>query len=99
MGKQIWVGVLGIGLVGGLAMPVEAGTGDRLPRSESCPDQLEVLVPLLLEDLPSYTNRVIQRALTANLSIDTPGMMILTGEPDYTPPTLESTRTRPGDQH
>jgi hypothetical protein len=53
----------------------------------ACPDQLEELITLLLRDLPSYANRVTQRAyieafrLTANL----PGTIILAGHPDYQP--------------
>lgn len=63
------------------------------PESRSvCPGDLETLIPLLLEDLPAYANRVSQRAYRANLRItsDIPGYILLAGRPEYEPLPLES---------
>lgn len=53
----------------------------------TCPDQLDDLVPLLLRDLPSYANRVSQRAFIEDFRItdDIPGTIILAGRPEYQP--------------
>lgn len=53
-----------------------------------CPDGLEDLTALLLRDLPSYTNRVNQRASRLERGRDIPGHLILAGRPDYQPLSL-----------
>lgn len=94
----MWIGMglgaIGTILLGRLAMSQPVHTADLRP-PRPCPSELETLVPLLLEDLPSYTNRVIQRSLTANLAIDTPGIMLLTSAPDYTPLPLSPIESAP----
>ena len=45
-------------------------------------------MPLLLRDLPSYANRINQRAYQLDPNADTPGYLVLAGQPDYTPLTL-----------
>lgn len=56
------------------------------PRT-TCPAQLADLVSLLLRDLPSYANRVSQRAYIEafRVSDDIPGTIILAGRPEYQP--------------
>jgi hypothetical protein len=50
-----------------------------------CPDTVESLMPLLLRDLPSYANRVSQRAYIDEFRItpDIPGTIIVAGRPEY----------------
>jgi hypothetical protein len=56
-----------------------------------CPSQLETLIPLLLRDLPSYANRVSQRAYTDDYRTrERPGYVLLAGRPEYEPLTLEA---------
>jgi hypothetical protein len=55
-----------------------------------CPNQLETLIPLLLRDLPSYANRVNQRAYTDYRTRERPGYVLLAGRPEYEPLTLEA---------
>jgi hypothetical protein len=57
-----------------------------------CPTTLPTLMPLLLRDLPSYANRVSQRAYTDFRTADLPGYMILADQPEYEPLGL-----KPGD--
>ncbi|MBD3880844.1 hypothetical protein IFO70_03650 [Phormidium tenue FACHB-886] len=53
-----------------------------------CPNRLEELMPLLLRDLPSYANRISQQAYQLDQSPDVPGYVVLAGEPNYDPLTL-----------
>lgn len=53
----------------------------------TCPARLEDLMPLLLRDLPSYANRVNQRAYPSG-NPDTPGYVLIAGQPDYQPLSL-----------
>lgn len=53
-----------------------------------CPDQLEALMPFLLRDLPSYANRVNQRAYTNYRTTEVPGYVLFAGRPEYEPLTL-----------
>jgi hypothetical protein len=50
-----------------------------------CPADLPTLTPLLLRDLPSYANRVSQRAYTDFRTADLPGYVILADRPEYAP--------------
>jgi hypothetical protein len=54
----------------------------------ACPDQLEALMSLMLRDLPSYANRVSQRAYTNYRTAEVPGYVLLAGRPEYEPLTL-----------
>jgi hypothetical protein len=54
-----------------------------------CPATLPTLMPLLLRDLPSYANRVNQRAYTRFRTAELPGYMILADQPEYEPLELQ----------
>ncbi|NJO43850.1 MAG: hypothetical protein HC769_32860 [Cyanobacteria bacterium CRU_2_1] len=60
-----------------------------------CPANLEELVPLMLRDLPSYANRVSQRAYDDIRTTDTPGYILLAGRPEYEPIAIESREYTP----
>lgn len=60
-----------------------------------CPTDLPTLMPLLLRDLPSYANRVSQRAYTDFRTADIPGYIIVADRPEYAPLSLNSERTPP----
>jgi len=52
----------------------------------ACPEQsLESLTTYLLRDLPSYTNRVTQRARRLSRSSEVYSYMLLAGRPEFTP--------------
>jgi hypothetical protein len=80
-----------------LSLPV---TSDRLtPQSRQCPTDLETLTALLLRDLPSYANRISQRARRRSQTDSLYSSVILAGYPEYEPLTLgpgEYTPATPG---
>lgn len=70
--------------------------GGESPKSDlirppiQCPTDLLTLMPLLLRDLPSYANRVSQRAYTNFRTADIPGYVIVADRPEYEPLSLNS---------
>ncbi|PSB21424.1 hypothetical protein C7B76_05110 [filamentous cyanobacterium CCP2] len=59
--------------------------------SIQCPSELEELLPLLLRDLPSYANRVNQRAYPLDIRTgNIPGYVLLATRPDFEPLPLTS---------
>jgi hypothetical protein len=54
----------------------------------SCPADVQTLVNLLLRDLPSYANRISQRARRRSRSVDLYSYMLLAGRPEFLPLTL-----------
>lgn len=58
--------------------------------SPSCPSDIETLTSLLLRDLPSYGNRIIQRARRLDRSVDQFSYIILAGRPEFEPLPLNS---------
>ena len=50
-----------------------------------CPDELSELVPLLLEDLPAYSNRVIQRTQDRNQAAGIENYIITASKAEYQP--------------
>lgn len=63
------------------------------PRTD-CPGSLQSLMPTLLRDLPSYANRVNQRAYTDHRTTEVPGYVLIAGRPEYEPlPLANNTLT------
>lgn len=97
--KSACLGIAIVGMNGhsfSLAMP--AGQSEPIARQSevpplppfirpdaTCPTDLEALIALLLRDLPSYANRVSQRAYIEEFRItdNIPGTIILAGRPEY----------------
>lgn len=75
-----------LGLQGLLAFP---GVGATPAKPASCPADIETLTALLIRDLPSYANRVIQRSRRLSrttLSRTTNNFyVILAGRPEFEP--------------
>ena len=69
--------------------PTPAEVGDGLRHTGQCPADLEALMPLLLRDLPSYANRVIQRARVRDRSADISGYILLSSPPDIDAPPFD----------
>ncbi|WP_445635748.1 hypothetical protein NSTC745_00528 [Nostoc sp. DSM 114161] len=65
-----------------LAERENANTGAKSLCSEQ---DLETLTTRLLQDLPSYTNRAIQRARRRSRSADLYSYMLVAGRPEFTP--------------
>ncbi len=62
-----------------------SASSNLLPSSSTCPSDLETLTSLLLRDLPSYGNRIIQRARRLNRSVDEFSYIIIAGRPEFEP--------------
>ena len=60
----------------------------QTPRESQCPHDLEILSELLLQDLPSYANRVIQRARNIESNWGTVSYVIVAGKPEFEPLSL-----------
>ncbi|MEY3826612.1 MAG: hypothetical protein RLZZ148_1428 [Cyanobacteriota bacterium] len=57
---------------------------------KTCPQDTESLIKLMLDDLPSYSNRVIQRAIGDNREIQASNnYVIVAGRPEFTPLPLK----------
>ncbi|MCA1992813.1 MAG: hypothetical protein LDL41_12380 [Coleofasciculus sp. S288] len=55
---------------------------------QSCPSDVKALTTLLLRDLPSYANRVIQRSRRLDRTVDTFSYVLVAGNPEFEPLTL-----------
>jgi hypothetical protein len=60
------------------------------PIKSSCPPDLETLTRVLLPQLPSYANRVIQRGRKLNRNYDFYSYVIVAGKPDFQPLNLSN---------
>ena len=56
----------------------------------TCSVEVETLTSLLLKDLPSYANRVIQRARRSDSTVDNFSYVIVAGKPEFEPLPLKS---------
>ena len=109
MKRGKWLGLLGM-LIGLGVMeflgnqPQSAKAEDKIQPSSAqltpvtqpstCPPDLETLASLLLQDLPSYTNRVIQRSRQLD-SNDVRSYVILAGKPEFDPLKLSEQQYTP----
>lgn len=81
-------------------IPGYADATDYIRPEATCPDDVETLTAMLLRDLPSYANRVSQRARNRERSLDVSGYVLLAGRPEFEPLSLgpgEYTPTAPED--
>lgn len=65
------------------------------PSKSSCPQDLESLTTLLIPQLPSYANRVIQSARKLNRNNDIYSYIIIAGKPDFIPLNLTNQEYQP----
>ena len=72
-------------------IPLTATSWDnslQLATAISCPSDVETLTSLLLHDLPSYANRVMQRSRRPNRTADSFSYVVVAGRPEFEPLTL-----------
>jgi hypothetical protein len=55
---------------------------------QTCPADVETLTSQLIRDLPSYANRVIQRARRLNRTVDSFSYVLVAGNPEFAPLSL-----------
>jgi hypothetical protein len=75
--------------------PIFSGLTEKLGKGNkvkfTCSNKsLELLTNQLLQDLPSYANRVSQRARSGNRSNDTYSYVLVAGKPDFQPLPINS---------
>ncbi|MEO1673489.1 MAG: hypothetical protein AAFR77_22375 [Cyanobacteria bacterium J06631_2] len=70
------------------AMPVlisEESESDAVPVIEGCPNDIQALTASLLEDLPSYSNRVIQRTQDLNQAAGIENYILTASQQEFEP--------------
>jgi hypothetical protein len=75
-----------LGLQGGLTFAPNWAVAAK--STIDCPADVETLTSLLIRDLPSYTNRVIQRSRRLNRTVDSFSYVLVAGKAEFTPLTL-----------
>mgnify|MGYP006266908133 CR=1 FL=1 len=68
-----------------LSLQCQSASGETSNRASSCPADLETLTSLMLKDLPSYANRVIQRVRGPKIL---PTYVIIAGRAEFQPLSL-----------
>jgi hypothetical protein len=64
-------------------------------QNKTCPADLDTLTSLLLKDLPSYANRVIQRSRRIARAVDTFSYVIIAGRANFEPLALHEIQYTP----
>lgn len=96
--RHIACSIASVAAVGVIGFPLVALSSENPERSETpatsivCPANLDDLVSLMLQYLPSYANRVNQRAYPLEFRTDAPipGYVILAGRPEFQPIEIAS---------
>lgn len=78
-------------------LPFFAKATKAIANESSCPSDIRELTPLLLEDLPSYSNRVIQRTQDYNQAAGIENYIITAGEAEFEPLDLPRLQYNPID--
>lgn len=61
----------------------------------TCPSDVETLMELMLKDLPSYANRVTQRARSSDRSVNLYNYVLIAGRPEFEPLPLTNLQYQP----
>ncbi len=94
-----WVGLLlvGIAIAG---FPARTLASPQVQQqavvNAACPMELEPMVEQLLQDLPGYTNRVLQRSRDRYPRLE-PAQMVIAGRPEFEPLPLAPNEPIPDD--
>lgn len=70
------------------SLPVLIAESSIPPSSSKCPADVEALTLLMLKDLPSYANRVIQRSRRSIKTTSTSSQVLMAGHPEFKPLNL-----------
>jgi hypothetical protein len=91
--QGFWLNLLAITNLGG--NPDQIQVSQQFSEQKICPTNIETLTDQLLKDLPSYSNRVIQRSRLLPQEIDTFSYILLAGRPEFEPLKIESNQYDP----
>lgn len=86
-----WLGLLSALPSYGLEVvriPLNHTPQSLLSKSSTCSADVETLTSQLLKDLPSYANRVIQRARRLDRTVDSFSYVLVAGNPEFEPLSL-----------
>ncbi|WP_416244617.1 hypothetical protein [Crocosphaera sp. XPORK-15E] len=86
--------LLGLLLLLNLIMGERVDAENKIIRL-ACPSDLETLMTLMLKDLPSYANRVTQRARRGDRTVDAYNHVIIAGRPEFEPLPLTNLQYQP----
>ena len=82
-----------------LLIPIKSVDGETNRQDGfSCPENIEQLTSLLLEDLPNYSNRVIQRTQRENRKAGNRNFIITAGRAEFEPLNLPRIQYNPIDE-
>ncbi|MBD2465179.1 hypothetical protein H6G89_29660 [Oscillatoria sp. FACHB-1407] len=107
---QQWQHTIRLAIAGGLGWIVANGVGATgaiaseetyVRPTATCPTTVAAIMPPLLRDLPSYTNRAIQRSRRRERTYVPPGYVLIAGNPEFAPLSLgpgEYVPTLPDDE-
>jgi hypothetical protein len=93
LNKIFWLNLITLNHLLTNISPIESNI--YLASSKTCPTNIETLTEQLLKDLPSYSNRVIQRSRLLHQETDTFSYIIIAGKPEFEPLPIESTQYDP----
>lgn len=80
------------GVAGVWAKPLNTNSTQRSVKFVACPEDIEALTALLLKDLPSYANRVIQRSRPLSRTNDR-FYVVVAGRPEFEPLPLNPSQS------
>ena len=80
-------------VLGVVTLPDEIQASPK--RGESCPSDVKTLMTWMLDDLPSYSNRVSQRARRGDRTVDVYNYIVLVGNPEFDPLPLTNLQYEP----
>ncbi|MEB3336514.1 MAG: hypothetical protein VKJ46_03560 [Leptolyngbyaceae bacterium] len=90
--STLWIGLgwsLGVSSLAVTTVPTTAPNAlPTIPSPSTCPKDLKTLIPLLLQDLPSYANRTSQRALRRERAVNLSSYMLVAGQAETLPLSL-----------
>lgn len=92
---SIYQALILLGVACGLLFASKPLNSQETPQKIACPADLESLTALMLQDLPSYANRVNQRSQRQKEKLIS--YVIVAGKPEFEPITLKNPESIPFD--
>ncbi|XHU96236.1 MAG: hypothetical protein JJP05_01920 [cyanobacterium endosymbiont of Rhopalodia gibba] len=87
--------LIGLSMTVGCLSQLSEVYSQNSPKSTSCPSDLQRLTELMLKDLPSYANRVIQRERLRARPFPSSLYILVAGRPEFEPLPLTNLQYQP----
>lgn len=88
-------GLIGLLVMVGCQMQIPGGYSQDTPQTNSCPSDVKTLTDMMLKDLPSYANRVIQRESLGDRPFPPSLYILVAGRPEFDPLPLTNPQYEP----